>query len=266
MSAERGGRVHRPAGVWPILVTAACAIAVAACGNKFELKRYEGSTDRLYAAALHEFKHHHWEEAVLAFERLTLDLPAHDTLLPSAYYYLGVAHLKQAEPLLAAQSFARLADGFTDDTLAPLALFQAGRAYARMWRRPDLDSQYGESALAEFRQLVALYPTSPLKDRADREIGRLEEWFATKDFETGLHYYKRKAYDSAIIYLKDVAKNYPNAAVTRRAYLQLVDTYRAIRYRDDAAEVCNTLRTTYPGDREVRARCGTSTTASTQRP
>jgi outer membrane protein assembly factor BamD len=258
--------VRSRAAALAALAAPVLAFALAACGNRFELKKYEGSTDRLYAASLEQFQRHHWDEAAQGFERLTLDLPAHDTLLPSAYYYLGRAHERQHEPLLAAQSFARLAEGFPDDTLAPFALYESGKAYSTLWRRPDLDPQYGQSALSEFQQLVALYPTSSLKDASDRQISRLQNWFATKDFQTGLHYYRRRAYDSAIIYFKDVVKNYPSSPVTRRAYLRLVDTYRAIRYRDDARDVCNTLLTTYPQDREVRSRCGSSATASAQQP
>jgi outer membrane protein assembly factor BamD len=233
----------------------AAALAVVACGTKFDIKKYAGSTQKLYDVSMEQLRRHHWDEAVQGFERLTLDLPAHDTLLAQCYYYLGQAHQHKHEPLLAAQSYERLAEAFPDDSLAPLALYDAGLSYSSMWRRPELDSQYGESALGQFQTLVALYPTSPFKDRSDGQITRLQEWFARKDFGTGLHYLRRKAYDSAILYFKDVIKNYPNAVVTRSAYIRLVDAYRAIRYRDDAADVCAILRTAYPQDLAVQKRC-----------
>lgn len=261
----------RPARSWRGVGVAAVgvvvgAFAVAACGNKWDIKRYSGSTDKLYQASIEQFRRHHWDEAVQGFERLTLDLPAHDTLLSQCYFFLGQAHGKKGEPLLAAQSFERLAEAFPDDSLAPVALYDAGMSYAAMWRRPQLDPQYGESALGQFQTLVALYPSSPYKDRADAQMTRLQEWFAIKDYGTGMHYLRRKAYDSAIIYFKDVVKNYPNAVVTRRAYLRLVDAYRAIHYRDDAADVCNLLHAAYPQDAEVRRRCGAVATASVAHP
>ncbi len=128
---------------------------------------------------------------------------------------------------------------------------RAGHAYEHLWRRPDLDDNYGQSALAEFQTLLALYPTSPLKDRAEQQVAHLQEWFAEKDYLNGLHYFHRKAYDSSIIYFKDVVKNYPNVPITREAYLRLVEAYQKIRYKDDADDVCNTLRVTYPHDPEV---------------
>jgi outer membrane assembly lipoprotein YfiO len=251
----------RRAVVLATLVSTAAALA--GCHTPVDVKKFQGSPERLYDVSYRAYQRHRWDDAVAGFEKLTLELPAHDTLLARSYYYLGVAHEKKGEPLLAAQSFSRLADAFPDDSLAAPALFAAGRSYEHMWRRPDLDATYGQSALSEYQTLLALYPSSPLKDRTDRRVAHLQEWFAEKDYKNGLHYYHRKAYDSAIIYFKDVIKNYPNVPATRDAYLRLVDSYRAIRYKDDAADVCNTLRITYPQDPGVRERCGTGTANTT---
>jgi len=253
-------------GRLPAILAVLGAVAFASCRAPLDIKKFQGSPDRLYAASMHAFQRHHWDDAVAGFEKLTLDLPAHDTLLARSYYYLGQAHQKKAEPLLAAQAFSRLADAFPDDSLAAPALYMAGRAYEHLWRRPDLDPTYGQQALSEYQTLLALYPTSPLKDRAEQRLAHLQEWFAEKDFNNGLHYYHRKAYDSAIIYFKDVIKNYPNVPITRDAYLRLVDSYRAIRYREDASDVCNTLRITYPKDRLVLDRCGAAPTKTAQQP
>lgn len=238
------------------------AVALASCRAPLDIKKFQGSPEKLYVASLTAFKQHHWDDAVAGFEKLTLDLPAHDTLLAPSYYYLGQAHVHKAEPLLAAQSFSRLADAFPDDSLAAPALFAAGRSYERLWRRPDLDATYGQSALSEFQTLLALYPSSSLKDQADAQVAHLQEWFAEKDYRNGLHYYHRGGFDSAIIYFKDVVKNYPNVPITKEAYIRLVDSYRSIRYTEDAADVCNTLRITYPGDQEVRERCGAAPTST----
>ena len=235
------------------------ALAFADCAGHLDVAKFKGTNEELYSRSLKAFTKHNWDDAVAGFEKLTLELPAHDTLLSRAQYYLGEAHEHRSEYLLAAQSYSRLAESFPDDSLADRALYNAGRSYQKMWHRPDLDASNGESALTSYQQLLSLYPGSGLAGDANRQIGRLNEWFAQKDYSNGVHYYRRKAYDSAIIYLKDVVKNYPTTATARRAQLKLVDAYRAIKYRDDANDVCAQLRTAYPGDREVRERCGVAT-------
>jgi outer membrane protein assembly factor BamD len=241
-----------------VALTAALGL-VTACAGHLDVAKFKGTNEELYTRSLRAFTKHNWDDAVAGFEKLTLELPAHDTLLSRAHYYLGQAHEHRAEYLLAAQSYSRLAESFPDDSLADRALYNAGRSYQRMWHRPDLDASNGESALTAYQQLLSLYPGSPMAADANRQIAHLSEWFAQKDYNNGVHYYRRRAFDSAIIYLKDVVKNYPTTATARRAQLKLVDAYRAIKYRDDANDVCAQLRTAYPGDREVAQRCGVAT-------
>lgn len=240
-------------------------IALAACSKGFQVSRYQGRNEELYRVSLREFQRGNWDHAVAGFERLTLDLPARDTLLPRSFLYLGRGHARRKEWLLSAQTFNRLAETFPTDTLADDALWEAGRSYERLWRKPVLDPAYGSQAQTAFRTLVALYPESPLKAQAEAEVAKINQWMATKDYENGLHYLRRKAYDSAIIYFKDVIRNYPDTPRVRDAYLALVRAYRAIRYTEDANEACSALRTAYPSDAEVRATCAAPAQPATVR-
>lgn len=232
----------------------ASLFALGACGTAFELKNFPTS-ETLYRAGLREFQRRRWDYAIQAFEKLTLDLPARDTLLPRAYWYLGKSHAHKKQYLLAAQSFSRLTESFPDDTLADDALLEAGSAYGKMWRKPALDAQYGLSAISTYRTLLAIYPNSPLREAAEQRAAKLEQWFATKDFDAGMYYLKRKAYDPAILYFRDVIRLYPNTPKTREAYLRLVQSFRAIKYRDDERETCTAVRQLFPTDREVGLAC-----------
>jgi outer membrane protein assembly factor BamD len=237
-------------------VLAGAVFLSVACARGFEVRRFQGDSERLYRASLEEYRRRKWDNAVAGFERLTTELSARDTLLPLAYHYLANAHSRRNEHLLAAQSFGRLAESFPDDTLADDAIFGAARAYQRLWRKPSLDPQYGVQAIATYRTLLSSYPQSPLRDQATRRVAELEQWLATKDYNSGMHYFRRKAYDSAIIYFKDVVRGYPETPRARDAYLRLHQAYRRIRYTEDAREVCDTLRQRYPTDRDVRRTCG----------
>ena len=236
-------------------VAIAAAAALTACRGGFRINKYP-TNESLYVAALQEYQKKHWGNAVLAFEKLTNDLPARDTLLPRSYWYLGNAHERDADHLLAAQSYTRLYESFPDDSLADDAALEAARSYRRMWRQPTLDATYGETALATYQTLLGLYETSPLVPAVRREIADLEQWFATKNYETGRFYLRNKAWDSAILYFKYVVERWPNVPRARDALLRLAESYKAIRYRDDLAETCTKLRQGYPGDIEVARVCG----------
>ena len=255
-----------PARRLRLLLLALTGLGAAACSRGFDVRRYADNSERLYEVALREYNGRRWDNAVAAFERLTTDLSARDTLLPRAYYYLARAHDRRDEHLLAAQSFSRLAETFPDDTLADDALFGSARAYQLLWRKPALDPQHGQQAIATYRTLLSTYPDSPLAAQASARIGGIEEWLAVKDYDSGMHYFRRKAYDSAIIYFKDVVRNYPNVPKARDAYLRLHEAYRRIRYTEDARETCDTLRQRYPADRDVRRSCGAPTPVSAAAP
>ena len=239
------------------------AILVAtACKPPFNAGMY-ANTEALYDAAMKEYHAKRWDNAVHAFERLTTELSPRDPRIATAYYYLAKSQEKHGDDLLAAKSYSRIYELLPQDTLADDALLASGIAYQRMWRKPELDAEYGEDAITQFQTLQSLYPESPLIPRAEQQLKKMDEWFATKDFETGYHYLKRKAYDSAIIYFKDVIKLHPTAGKTREAYLRLHQAYEKINYKEDARDLCNEMRKTYPTDREVRDVCGAAPAAAT---
>jgi outer membrane assembly lipoprotein YfiO len=239
----------------------------AACSKAINLRQYPTSV-ALYQEGVKRFEAKRYNDAITAFERLTFDLPARDPLLALSHWYLGQARLKNVERLLAAQSFIRIVEQFPEDTLADDALFLSGKAYAALWPRPALDAQYGLLAQGQYRLLTALYPSSPFADSASAELRRLDEWFATKDFETGMHYVRRRAYDSAIIYLSDVVAKWPNTDRARDAMVQLVKVYRlpTMNYQADADEICAALRGGFPTDPEVIRLCKLPAADSTRVP
>ena len=228
-----------------------------ACKPPFNPKAYP-SADKLYEAATAQYKAGHYDNAAKAFEQLTLDLSARDLRLPLAYYYLAQSQAKNREYLLAAGTYNRLIDAFPQDTLVDDAFYLSGLAYEKEWRKPQLDATYGHNAQTAFESLLQSFPDSPLAPLAKKELVKLDEWFAEKDYDTGYLYLKRKAYDSAIIYFKDVIRLHSNARKTRDAYLRLLEAYRAIRYTEDARELCDSMRKAYPNGREVLKECGSA--------
>jgi len=236
------------------LATTLIVVVVVACRPEFQLKKFTDNV-ALYTASSREFQRGKWDNAVAGFEKLTTELPARDTLLPRSFWYLASAHQRLKEYLLAAQSFNRIVETFPEDTLADDSALEAARSYRRLWRRPELDPTYGETAFATYNTLLALYPDSPLLPQAKAELDTLNDWFARKNYITGMYYFRRKGYDSGNIYFKDILLKWPDSPTARQAGVKLVESYRAIRYTADATELCGQLRAKYPEARDVADVC-----------
>ena len=229
-------------------------IALAACHPEFQLKKYT-TNEALYQASLRQFQRGKWDDAAAGFEKLSLELAPRDTLAARSFWYLGLTRQHQHDYQLAAQAFNRIFESFPDDSLMDHALFEEGRSYQSMWTRSDRDATYGDAALATYSSLMTYRPDSKLLPDARKQIAILQNMFAVKNYDVGMYYFRDKAYDSANLYFKEVLENWPDAPKARDAALRLIESYRAIRYTEDANDACAALRTKYPKDAEVARTC-----------
>ncbi len=196
-----------------------------------------------------------WGDAIQYLERVLLEFSPGDPRIPQARYFLGEAKFAVGNHLEAAREFRRVSDETPNDRMAPEALLRVGDVYADLWRRPELDPSYGQTALSTYQELLNRYPNSAAAPRAQARIAELNERFAYKEYRAALYYFRLKAYDSAILYLKDVVATYPRASVADDALLKLVEAYDRLGYQEDVRETCGYLRRFHPNAVRGESRC-----------
>ena len=198
--------------------------------------------NNVWGQAVKAVRHGKWSEALKHLDRVLLEFPPGDPRVPQAHMWEGEAQLALGNNLQAAREFRKTSDDTPNDPLAPEALLRVGDAYADLWRRPELDPSYGQTALATYQELINRYPGTPAAKRAEERIKDLQERFAYKEYKAALYYMRLKAYDSAILYLKDLVATYPRSAVAPDALMRLVQAYRTLGYREDVEETCGYIR------------------------
>jgi outer membrane protein assembly factor BamD len=191
-------------------------------------------------------RHAKWGDAAKQLDRLLLEFSPGDPRIARAHFYLGEALYAQGRHLEAAREFRKASDETPNDPIAPEALLRLGDVYSDLWRRPELDPTYGQTALATYQELLNRYPSSAAAKRAQLRVNELNERFAYKAYRSALFYFRLKAYDSAILYLKDLVANYPKAAVVPDALVKLVQAYKSLGYREDVQETCGYIRRFHP--------------------
>jgi len=218
--------------------------------------------DSLWSKAEAAVRHGKWGDVEKLIERVLLELPPGDPRISQAHYWLGEAYFARGSHLEAAREFRKASDETPNHPVAPEALLRVGDVYADLWRRPELDPTYGQTALATYQELLNRYPGSSAAKRAQLRIAELNERFAYKTYKAALFYYRLKAYDSAILYLKDLIANYPKAAVAPEALVKLVQAYKTLGYREDVQETCDYIRRFHPKAPGARAVCPTNSTGA----
>ncbi len=238
-------------------------VLLAACGGRGEPQLTPGANgvlsaatlDSLWAANAELLRQEEWSKAATMLERLQLEFPSNDPRRAEMRLRLGDARLGDKSYLQAVREYRRLSDEFPTDTLAPYGLLRAGEAYARMWRRPELDPTYGAQALATWQELTTRFPASGAAKLAATRITEVEEKFAFKEFKAATFYLKYKAYDSAILYLKDLVANYPRSAIVPRALTELIGAYKTLGYEEDTRDTCVYFRRNHPDAPNLDAVC-----------
>jgi TolA-binding protein len=151
----------------PLLSRAAVAaslILCLSCAHRAKPATGAGPVTRedlagLWRRAVGEYTQGHWAKSAAIFERLTLELPAGDTLVTEAHFRLAECYFGEGSQLQAAREFRKVSDHSPNARLAPMALLRAGDAYADLWRRPELDPTYGQTAQATYQELLNAFWT-----------------------------------------------------------------------------------------------------------
>ena len=243
------------------ILAGACA-ATLACGGGNQpgkppapITGGPAQVDSLWNQANRAFRQGHWQKAATELERLVFEFPPGDPRIVRTHFLMGECYLASGDHLEAAREFRIVSDRTPNDALAPEGLMRAGDAFAELWKRPELDPSYGQTALATWQEILSRYPDAAVVPRVRERIARLQEQFAAKDFKNGMFYFRLKAYDSAIIYFSELLRNYPGTSVAPDAAVKLIETYRALGYIEEQNEKCAYARQNFPGHAEIEQVC-----------
>ena len=252
------------------LLPALLLIGAAACGGgppepttpspEARTEATPQQVDSLWTQALGLVRRGQWADAQKLLDRTLLEFQPGDRRIPEAHFWLGEAHWGLGSHLQAAREFRRVSDDTPNEPLAAQALLRVGDVYTDLWRRPELDPSYGQTALSTYQELLNRYPGGTQAARAQARINELQEKFAYKEYRAALYYYRLKAYDSAILYLKDLVASYPRAAIAPEALVKLVQAYTRLGYREDVQETCGYIRRFHPNAANADRVCPAATT------
>jgi outer membrane protein assembly factor BamD len=232
-----------------VLMPAACASR----GPVFDAMDADG----LFAYGMTQLQERRWETAGAAFEQFTYLFPNHGRV-QEARFRVAESYQGRREWITAAVEFNRLATDFPAGAWADDARFQVCRSYYQLAPRAQLDQEYTRQAVDHCRSLLAYYPDSDYVPQAESIITELVDRLAHKEYLVAEDYYRRRAWDSSLIYYGSVADNYSGTVWAPRALLRMVEVYDRLNYEPESAAARARLLQEYPDSPEARQLTGES--------
>ncbi len=234
---------------------AAAVLVLAGCGSEVHLEKMDA--DALFARGQTALAAKRWDDAIAAFDRLTLQYPSFPRL-QEARFDLAQAYFGKKEYVTAAGEFDRLATDFPLGAYADNSRFMVCRSYESLSPAVQLDQTYTQSAIDHCNSLISYYPNSPFTAQAKAVVQRLTEKLAEKELLAGNYYFRRHAYDSSLIYFEDVVKSYPTTNAASQALLRMVEAYTKLGYKEDAQAAKERLLRDYPSSQAAKTIASTA--------
>jgi outer membrane protein assembly factor BamD len=208
--------------------------------------------DQLFDRGIAQLNERKWTDAVATFEQFVIQFPTHPRV-QEARLRLAEGYFGKKEYITAGNEFSRLAADFPAGPYADDARFKVCQAYYELSPKTQLDQQYTRAAYDHCQSLIAYFPDSEFAPRAREMSAELRNKLAEKEFQAGEFYFKRGAFDSAIIYYDTTLRDYAESAQSPRALSRLIEIYKALGYKEEEAAARQRLLTDYPTSPEAKA-------------
>ncbi|MCX5687592.1 MAG: outer membrane protein assembly factor BamD [Candidatus Omnitrophica bacterium] len=117
--------------------------------------------------------------------------------------------------------FKDLIDRYPDSSVIDKARYQLAECSKLLAVKPAYDQTPTNLARKEFEDFLKKHPDSDMALDAKQVVDKLKSREAENAYETGKFYEARKAPESAVIYYKDIVRNYPDTEWTKKAQERL---------------------------------------------
>jgi outer membrane protein assembly factor BamD len=248
-SSNRNSPVPRlPSDRVPVLQILLLVVLLFSCGGKkiFVAK----SAEEAFEYAMKSYEEEDYQDAVSGFQRVIFNFPG-DELVEESMFFLADSYFKDEDYLLAANEFRRVSSEFPDGEFALISQYKLGLCHLKLSAPYQLDQKDTRRAIDSFNVLIDRFPASVYADSARTQVSALRDKLARKEYESGYYYYRRKFYDSAIIYFETMRDNYFETRWMAPALYCLSKAYDELDLPDDAREARMDLLEHFPDTREA---------------
>jgi len=232
-----------------MLLALAASAALTACRSGSPYQGMEAND--LHALAELKFRDREYDGVERALNRLFIAFPSYQRT-PEARLLLADSYFADAQYITASAEYRRFIDRYPQDPRAPVAAIGLCKSSAATSPDVQRDQSPTEDAQTVCANVAADYPNTPQALEAAALADEMRLKLAEKDYEIGEYYYRRKFWDSAVMYWDKVEKDFPDTIWAPRALAGIMRAYDKIGYQDLVQETRQRILDKYPNSPEAR--------------
>lgn len=138
---------------------------------------------------------------------------------------------------------------FPTSDQAGYAQFQIAKCLAERMEKPNRDQSTTHKAMAEFQEVLRLYPTTPYAGEAREQIVRVKDRLAEHEFVVGNFYLRYGIPRAAVNRFEKLLEEYPSYTGKDKLLFFLCRAYEENEQPENAAKTCDRLRQEFPDSR-----------------
>ena len=216
---------------------------LAGCGSS---NPYQGmEEEQLFLLGRQKYEEEDWNDAIRALDRFLVSFGTSDRTA-EARMLLAHTYFAKRDYLTARSEYQRFLDRFAGHDSAAVAALGICSCLVELSPDPQRDQGYTNEAMGICRNVVVDYAGTAQAKEAARKSNDMRLKLAEKEFQNADFYFRRKLYDSAIIYYEFVVRLYPETEWAPMALLQIFQSNKAIGYEDLAEDARKRLLELYP--------------------
>ncbi|MFN4884865.1 MAG: outer membrane protein assembly factor BamD [Bacteroidota bacterium] len=207
-----------------VLFFLSCALLLHACTEYGKAVKETDPVKKL-ASAKQYYEDGEYYKALPMFEEL-VGLTRGKQEAEEVYYYFAKTNFGLKDYYSANYYFKAYAKSFKGSKRSEECLFMAAMSSYQLSPNYSLDQLDSQVAIDEFQYFLDQYPTSSLRDSANKLIEILNFKVEKKDFEVASLYVKTEKYKAATYALQEFIKAYPQSQFKEEAmYLIIKSKY-----------------------------------------
>jgi len=224
------------------MLSLASSLFFSACGGNVP---YAGLTaEEVWALGLQAREQEEWQAAAEAFEFVVF-APGFNRAA-EARLLLAEVQYRDRRYIEARSEYQRVIDRWPADTVAVTAAFGVCRSLVGLSPMTQRDQSFTRQARLSCRQVAADLAGTVMGLEAGGLADEMQLKLAEQDYDTGLHYQKRRLFDSALLYFEQVVTEFSETEWAPWALYQMVDVFGRIGYLRDVQATRDLLLETYP--------------------